>query len=306
VRIRLQSQSKPIPARGCLSILAGATEATFLAVALLIPATACAQQSPPAASGARILLLPRKIVSGEHATLAVLDVSGRLTPGVNVIFSNGDKVTTDTTGRALFVAPLNLGVISASIEGRAGKVYSTILASADVSSATEVVESAPRVASVNDRFEIAGHGFCADADANHVTTAGVDALVLASSPAYLAILPPAELNPGPAQVQATCGQKVTAPFTVVFVGLELEASNAAMAPGERRTLTVRVRGSTAPINLEARNLAPDIADLVGGVTARAVSSGGAENLAKFELVGKARGSFVISIRLMAPLGPPRP
>jgi hypothetical protein len=277
-----------------------------LAVAVFLTlAIASAQQAPPA-SGARILLLPRKIVSGEHATLAVLDVSGRLTPGVKVIFSNGDKVTTDTTGRALFVAPLNLGVISASIEGRAGKVYSTILAGADVPSATELVESAPRVASLNDRFEISGHGFCADADLNHVTTAGVDALVLASSPAYLAILPPAGLEPGPAQVQVACGPKVAAPFTVVFVGLELEASSAAMAPGERRALTVRVRGSSAPINLEARNLAPDIADLVGGVTARALSSGGAENQGKFELVGKRRGSFVISIRLMAPLGPPRP
>src|SRR5208282_3122519 len=78
-----------------------------------------AQQAPPA-SGARILLLPRKVVTGERATLAVLDVNGRLTPGVTVDFSNGDKVTTDTTGRALFVAPLNPGVILASLEGRRG------------------------------------------------------------------------------------------------------------------------------------------------------------------------------------------
>src|SRR6266851_4398651 len=61
---------------------------------------ASAQQSPPAASGARILLLPRRIVSGERATLAVLDVNGRLTPGVTVNFSNGDRLTTDATGGA--------------------------------------------------------------------------------------------------------------------------------------------------------------------------------------------------------------
>src|SRR5882672_3437580 len=69
------------------------------------------QQQAPAASGARILLLPRQIVSGERATLAVLDVSGRLTPGVTVNFSNGDKLATDDTGRALFVAPLTPGVL---------------------------------------------------------------------------------------------------------------------------------------------------------------------------------------------------
>src|SRR5260370_25866988 len=78
---------------------------------------ASAQQSAPAASGARILLLPRRIVSGERATLAVLDVNGRLTPGVTVNFSNGDRLTTDATGRALFVAPLNPGVIYGSIAG---------------------------------------------------------------------------------------------------------------------------------------------------------------------------------------------
>src|SRR6266404_6439818 len=74
-----------------------------------------------AASGARMLLLPRRIVSGERATLAVLDVNGRLTPGVTVSFSNGDKLTTDPTGRALFVAPLTPGVIFGSIAGRIGR-----------------------------------------------------------------------------------------------------------------------------------------------------------------------------------------
>ena len=79
--------------------------AVLCAVAQFFLVPAPAQQAPPA-SGARILLLPRRIVSGERATLAVLDVNGRLTPGVTVSFSNGDKLTTNATGRALFVAPL--------------------------------------------------------------------------------------------------------------------------------------------------------------------------------------------------------
>src|SRR5947209_16700424 len=92
---------------------------------------ASAQQPVPAASGARILLLPRRIVSGERATLAVLDVNGRLAPGVTVHFSNGDRLTTDATGRALFVAPLSHGVIFASLEGRAGRVASAILSASE-------------------------------------------------------------------------------------------------------------------------------------------------------------------------------
>jgi hypothetical protein len=259
----------------------------------------------PAASGARILLLPRKLVAGERATLAVLDLNGRLTPGVTVVFSNGDKMATNATGRAMFAAPLSLGTISGWIEGRNGRVSSTILTLSELPANVLEVGAAPRVASLSDRFELTGHGFCGDADANQVTIAGSPALVLASSPAYLAVLPPIDMDPGPKQVQVTCGQKLSGPFTVVFVSLELEASNTPLAPGEHRTLTVHVRGSSVKINLEARNLAEDVAELQGGATVRAASTGGPENVAKFGLVGKRHGNFLISIRLLAPLGAPR-
>jgi hypothetical protein len=251
------------------------------------------------------VILPRKIVSGEHATLAVLDVGGRLTPGVTVEFSNGDVLKTDATGRAMFVAPLNAGKIYAAIQGRAGRVASTIITSAESPSGTQDVALAPRVASLSDRFEFMGHGFCGDADANHVLIQGLPGLVLAASPAYLAVLPPVELQPGPAQVQTSCGPKSSTAFTVVFVTLELEAGNAALAPGEHRKLTVRVKGTTTKVSLEARNLAPEVAELQGGTPVRALSAGGADNVARFELVGKLRGNFVISIRLVAPLGAPR-
>jgi hypothetical protein len=278
----------------------------WLAFALLaLMAQNLSAQDPPPASGARILIMPRKIVSGEHATLAVLDVSGRLTPGVTVEFSNGDKLKTDVTGRTLFVAPLNAEKIYASIQGRAGRVASTIVTSVQSPSASQEVALAPRVASLSDRFEVMGHGFCGDADANRVLIHGLPSLVLASSPAFLAVLPPLDLQPGPAQVQVTCGQKSSAAFMVVFVSLELEAGNAALAPGEHRKLTVRVKGTTTKVNLEARNLAPEVAELQGDTPAHAVSGGGADNMASFELVGKKRGNFVISIRLVAPLGAPR-
>jgi len=49
---------------------------------------------------------------------------------------------------------------------------------------------------------------------------------------------------------------------------------------------VRVRGTEAKVGLEARNLAPEIAELSMGNPARTSSSGGAENLGKFEVVGR--------------------
>jgi hypothetical protein len=263
-------------------------------------------QQPPAASAARILLLPRRIVSGERATLAVLDVNGHLTPGVGVKFSNGDRLTTDVTGRALFVAPLNPGVISAVISGRPGRVYTTILSPTDAASPSLEVSFAPRIASLSDRFELSGNGFCGDADANRVTIGGQSALVLASSPTSLEVLPPSDLDPGAASVEVTCAKRSAPAFFVRFVALTLEADSSALAPGDHRTLTVRVRGTSLKVPLEAHNLAPDIADLSGGNPTRVPSSGGADNTAKFQLVGRQRGSFVVSIRLLPTQAAPRP
>src|SRR5882724_2466584 len=90
IGMRFSTTIPPMALRGFarLSVFLG-----VLGAAAQLCSFARPQQQAPAASGARILLLPRQVVSGERATLAVLDVSGRLTPGVTVNFSNGDKLT---------------------------------------------------------------------------------------------------------------------------------------------------------------------------------------------------------------------
>jgi hypothetical protein len=267
---------------------------------------AAVAQQPPPASAARILLLPRQIVSGERATLSVLDVNGRLTPGVTVNFSNGDRLTTDATGRALFVAPLDPGAIYGSIAQRSGRVRTTVLSPADAASSTIEIATAPRFASLTDRFELSGSGFCGDADANQVRVAGRPALVLASSPRSLVALPPADLEPGRAAVNVDCAKRASPSFSITFVSLSLEADSSPLAPGEQRTLTVHVSGTASKVGLEARNLAPEVADLTGGNPSRISSTGGADNFGRFVLVGRQHGSFLISMRLLALAGPPRP
>jgi hypothetical protein len=267
------------------------------AVLLTFSVALWAQQVPPA-SAARTLLLPKRIVSGETATLAVLDANGRLTPGVTVNFSNGDHLVTNATGRALFVAPLNPGVIYATIASRSTRVYATILTPAEVSSSSLQISSAPLFASLTDRFELTGSSFCGEADANIVHVGEKQALVLSSSPATLIALPPPELQPGPAAIEVSCAKRSAAPFSVTFLALTLDADSSPLAPGEHRTVTVRVSGTMAKVPLEARNLSPAVAELTGGNPARASSSGGAENAAQFELTGRERGTFLISLRLL--------
>jgi len=276
-----------------------------ISAAFMLSLPALCQQAPPA-SGARTLLLPKRIVSGERATLAVLDVSGRLTPGVTVTFSNGDKLKTDATGRALFVAPLTLGVLFASIVGRPGRVPTAVVSAEENSTSAIEITSAPRVASLTDRIEIAGRGFCGDADANQVTIRGKSALVLASSSNSLEVLPTVELEPGPAEVRIACAKKTAPVFSLTLLALQLDADTSPLTTGEHRTLTVRITGTPLKVNLEARNLAPDIAELTGGNPVRLFSSGGIENLARFEIVGRKRGSFLLSIHLLSPPAPIHP
>src|SRR5258708_4800768 len=281
------------------------TVLALLCAALILSLSARAQQPPPS-SGARILLLPRKIVSGEHSTLAVLDLNGRLTPGVSINFSNGDRVTTDATGRALFVAPLNPGVISAVLAGRPGRVYTTILSPRESSSPSIEVLAAPRLAPLSDRFELAGRSFCGDADANKVTVAGRPALVLASSPTSLVVLPPAELEPGDASVVVTCNKQDSQRFVVRFLELTLQADSSPLAPGDHRTLKVRVRGTPTKVGLEAHNLAPDIPDLSGGNPCPLSRGGGPDNAGVFQLQEKHPGPSVSPIRLLPTQSSPRP
>ena len=267
------------------------------AVSLTFPVPLLPQQ-PPQASAARTLLLPKRIISGETATLAVLDANGRLTPGVTVNFSNGDHLVTNVTGRALFVAPMNPGVVYATIASRPTRVYTTILAPSEAGSSSLQVSSVPRFASLTDRFELSGSGFCGEADANTLRVAGKPALVLASSPAALIALPPTDLEPGPAAIEISCAKRSVARFSISFLALTLDADSSPLAPGEHRTLTVHVSGTVAKVPLEARNLSPKVAQLAGGNPAQVSSSGGTQNVAQFELIGLERGNFRISVRLL--------
>src|SRR5215469_7621531 len=120
------------------------TQTIFVMALAMAPCTV-AQKVPPT-KNARILLLPRKMVSGDRVTLAVLDVNGRLTAGATIAFSNGDHVTTNATGRAVFVAPLTPGVLYATIQGRPGRLQTVVLPSGNEPSTAQILE-APHFAS---------------------------------------------------------------------------------------------------------------------------------------------------------------
>ena len=113
---------------------------------------------------------------------------------------------TDQSGRALLVAPLNPGVIFAAIEGRRGRVPTTIVAPTETELTLVDVNSVPRIASLSDRFDILGHGFCGDADANNVNIGGLPAIVLASSATFSLFCRQSTWNRGLRPVKISCGK----------------------------------------------------------------------------------------------------
>src|SRR5579863_6847234 len=87
----------------------------FLTASLLLPLAGLAQSTAPV-KGVTIVLPPR-VVAGHPATLAVLGVDGRLAPKLAVEMGANLHVTTDRTGRALFVVPASGAALIARASG---------------------------------------------------------------------------------------------------------------------------------------------------------------------------------------------
>ncbi len=250
-----------------------------------------------AGAGATIVL-PRKLLAGQPATLAVLDASGRLASGVEVEFSGGERKTTDATGRLLFMAPAAAGVLLVSLPGRPGSASATVLSPpAPPPDGVQIVE-APRLITLHDRFSIDGAGFRGEADENHVLLGDQPASVLAASPVFLVALPGPRAAPGPAQLLVEVGGRSPGPTPVTIVTFEVRAEKSPLAAGEKTQLVVRAKGTSESLEIEVRNLSPGVVELADGDSQRRSTQGGAENIAKIAMTGKQTGDFSIEVRLV--------
>jgi hypothetical protein len=268
---------------------------------------AAAQAGAPASSApedvtAAAIVLPQRIVAGQPATLAVLSADGRLLPRVAVQFSGGQQVTTDGTGRALFTAPAEPGVLLAEIPGSSIDASATVFAAGPP--ATLGLSQLPRMVSLTDRVVVSGTGFRGEADANRVQLGGQPALVLAASPLTLSVISSKKASLGPARLVIDVGG-AEATTTTTLVAFELTSEKPRIPPRKKGKLFVRVLGSTQPLELEARNQTPDVIRFRRGDVQRLLTSGGAENTARIEVEGLRTGEFAFSVRLVpAPAGLP--
>lgn len=283
--------------------VAQAVMVSFLS-AVLCPVSpqASGRQQGSTAVGVSIVL-PQKLVAGQPATLAVVGADGKLAAGAVVEFSGGVRVTTDETGRASFAVPEQLGVLTARLTDRRlpnlRDVSATVVPLPTNLPDGVVVHQAPQIVALHDRFTVSGSGFRGEADANQVTVGGQRAAVLGASPLELVLVPNPQTPLGLAQILVEVEGRTSAPVSLTLAAIEIASDKARLAPKEKGRLTVHVRGAWQRLDLEARNLTPDIVKLPLGDVQRLITTGGSEsNTAEIELQGRRAGEFSVSVRLV--------
>lgn len=270
----------------CVFVLLGLFSSSFSASA----------QTVPSATWYVTIILPPKVVAGHPATLAILGADGRLAPNVAVVIGEGQSLKTDATGRAFFTAPATPGVLFAEASGASAVALVDETPAPNTQAVKEDLTVAP-VISLRDRFPICGGGFRGDADANHVTMNGDRALIVASSPECLIVLPSPRATPGAANLTVdSSGTQRNA--TTTLVSLQFEAPQAAPVPGQRSELTVHVEGSDAPLDLTIQNETPGVLEFLKGDTQEVKTTGGSRNIAQVKISAVRSGDYSFNAKLI--------
>jgi hypothetical protein len=277
----------------------------ILPVTLLSGASSVAHpQSSPSTTWAVTIVLPPKLVADRPATLAVLGVDGRLAEGVIVDLGSHSgievRVKTDKTGRAVFLAPSDTGVLIAKASGASA---AALIDPPPAPNSPQTTISLPPVVSLQDAFPICGGAFHGEVEADHVTLDGDPALVLAASPECLVILPGPRTLPGPAKISI---QMVRAPDwtgETTLVALHFDPPTPPLVTEKKSNLVLHVQASDQPLNIMVENKTPGILRFLRGDSQRLVTSGGAQNVATIEIQAISTGDFSFRARL---LGSPEP
>jgi len=253
-------------------------------------------QSTANATWSVSIVLPPRVVAGRPATLAVFGADGKLVSGVTVEVSKDQRVVTDTTGRAVFAAPIDGGVVVARASGKAA---AALVDPDGAASGSQTISVTP-VISLKDSFSICSGGFRGEADANRVKINEERALILAASPECLIVLPGPKVTPGPAFISVQTGEaRWTAATTVV--SLEFEPPQPALVPEKKSKLVVRAEGTEQPLRIVAENQTPGVLEFVRGDAQNLQTSGGTNNFAAIEVQAIRSGDFSFHARLLPSL-----
>jgi hypothetical protein len=276
----------------CIAVSISAGLLSGIAVARILPSRAQAESSPNTTWTVSIVLPPR-LMASHPATLAVLGVDGKLAAGVTVTLSDGQSLTTDRTGRAVFTVPSSGDYLLA--KGAGASVAALIDPAAGASEPKET--TLPAFVSLRDRFWICSPALRGDADADSVHINDEPALVLAASSECLVALPSPKAAPGPAKISvASPGTEVAA--STVLVALDFDAPQPPLLPERKSLLNVRVRGSDQMIGIAVENKTPGVLRFLHGDTQELLTKGGPQNGITLEVQAIRVGDYSFRARLL--------
>lgn len=277
----------------CILMCIGASLLCGIAVARVPTPRAAQVQSNPYTTWTVTIVLPPRIMAGHSATLAVLGVDGKLAAGVTVTLGDGQTLTTDRTGRAVFTVPTSGGYLLAKGAGASVAALIDPATGASEPKGTTL----PAFVSVRDRFWICSASLRGEADSDSVHINDEPALVLAASPECLVALPSQKATPGPAKISVESpGAQVTASTTLV--ALDFEAPQPALLPERKSMLDVRVRGSDEKLWIVVENETPGVLRFMRGDTQELLTKGGAPNDAALDVQAVRAGDYSFRARLL--------
>ena len=292
-RIAASSKRRRNPPHAAVALICVTT--TFLCGFLMtcVPTLRAQTQSNPYTTWTVTIVLPPRVMASHPATLAVLGVDGKLAEGVTVTFGDGQMVTTDRTGRAVFTVAATGYYVLAKASGASA----VALIDPAVGDSEPKQTTLPAAVSVRDRFWICSAGLRGDADADSVRINDEPALVLAASPECLVALPGSKAAPGPAKISLDApGVHVAA--TTTLVALDFDAPAPGLMPDKKSRLSVRVRGSEDRLGIVVENKTPGVLRFVHGDTQELLTSGGPQNRAILEVQAVRTGDYSFRARLL--------
>ena len=273
---------------------------TILFASLAVAAANVCASAQTTAQAVSIVLPPR-LVASAPATLAILGSDGRLVPGEVVDIGNGQRVTTDATGRAMFTAPPNGAFIATASGVSAASLVDAASAVSMGVTAASAAKVAPDV-SKHDRFAICGGGFRGNVAEDRVAINSDPAFVLAASPQCIVVLAQGSTLAGRAKIEIDAGgAKITA--TTSLVALDFEPPNPPLMPDRKGKVFVRAEGTADPLRIVVENDSRDVIHFVRGETQQLRTLGGEQNRAPIEVQAIRSGSFSFHARIVPPSDP---
>ncbi len=267
-------------------------------VSAVVAVSVCAlpAQEPPANPSTTwtvTIVLPPRVMAGHPATLAVFGVDGKLAAGVAVTLSDGQALTTNSSGRATFIVPTSGDYLLA--KGSGASVAALVDPASGSSEPKET--TAPPVISLRDRFWVCTTGLRGDADADSVALNGDASLVIAASPECLVALPGPKAAPGPATILVQA-PGVQASAKTTLVALEFAAPQPPLVPGKKSRLGVHVRGSEQKLGLAVDDVTPGVLRFVRGDSQEVLTRGGLQNDALLDVQVLRAGDYSFRARLI--------